>query len=308
MKNKGLIIGIIIAVVVVAGLLMMKKPAPIKKVPAKKAAMAPAAAAAKKAPTLPAKKAISKGKGGLTVRILDSKNKEVPLRIKAFRSVDSKSGIYEAALTANRMEELLPGTYDIAIESVPSKLYKNVNVVLDKESVEDMGSISGSVTMKALNAEKKSANYPMRVMSKLSGAVVAIGVTNKPLEILSGTYDIIIDTLPKQTKKDVKVESGKDTTLDIGLSTGILLVKVRDSNKQEVRIGTRITKATTNEHIVSGVANRNLELLEGVYNVEVFSIPKQIKKDVKVVAGEIASIDVVTEQQPAPAKAADKKK
>ncbi|MBI4974620.1 MAG: hypothetical protein HZC19_02255 [Candidatus Omnitrophica bacterium] len=300
MKNKSLIFGLI-AVAIVVGIALIAKPFAAKK-PAKKGAPAPTVKMEKKAAQIPAKKAISKDKGGLTVRIVDSKNKEMPLRIRAFKSITAKSSVYLTSLAANKMQEVLPGTYDIEIDTIPQTIYKNISVVRGKEKILDLGSITGSINIKALNAKKTTASYPVKILHSKSKDMVAGTTSDRPVEVFPGVYDVEIGTIPVQVRKEIKVDPGKEAISDLGCTTGTLLVKALDENKKEVRLGLRITKSENNELVTSTATNRPLEILQGVYNVEISSTPKQDRKDVKVNAGEDTLIEFLVQAPAVPPK------
>ncbi len=300
MKNKNLIIGLVVAVVVVIGFVLIVKPFASKK--AVKKAPAAAAKAPKGIPTVPIKKTFSKGMGGLTVKLVSYNNKEMSARIKAFKSDDSKSSTYVTSFMSNRMQELFPGTYDIEIETTPTRIYKNIKVSKERENVEDLGCITGSVIVKALNSKKRDAAYPVRILYSKSAIVVAAGTTNRPIEIAPGTYDVEVGTIPSQAKRDTKVDKGKETILDLG-TTGNLIIKTVDENKKEVRSNVRIKKAENNELVTSTTANRSLEILAGTYNIEILSTPPQAKKDVKVGSGEEVSEEFLVQAPPAPVTA-----
>ena len=307
MRNKKLIIGIII-VIALAGFVLVvksvlsagkgKKPAPSaqvrngsKKVPVKK------------------EKIISKGRGGLTTRILNSKNTEIPMRVKVFRVIDSRSSIYAASTVGGRMQELLPGVYDIEIDTVPQKIFKNVKIEEGKETTEDLGCVTGSLIVRVINAKKSPAYYPLRIMYGKIDEMVTAFMTNKTLELVPGVYDIEIGTSPRQYKKDVKIEAGKETIADLGCLTGILIVKTVNADKKDVRCNVRVTKADTNEIVSAAASNKPVELIKGKYNIDVMSSPRQSKKDVTVNTGEESVIEftvvapqAVSQKAAAPAK------
>ena len=303
MKNKNIVIGIIVAVAVVCVAILIKSPA--SKGVLKSAAMPASAKTSAKSPAKapakePAKKVFSKDMGGLTVKMLNSKSREISARVRAFRVVDEKSSVYAASLSANKMQELTDGSYDIEIDTVPQKLYKNIRVHSGKETIEDIGA-TGAINIKAINSSKKDAVYPVKVMPARSNASLITGTTNKPVEIIPGVYDIEIGTVPAQFKKDVKVEAGKETIIDLGCATGSLSVKASDENKKEVRLGIRVRKAGSNETIISWTTNRSIEIMEGVYDIDVLSNPVQSRKDVKVNKGEEAAVEFTVSMPPVPA-------
>lgn len=284
MKNNKFIIAVVAIVVLIGFILILK--AASSKGKAKTSAQAAQAQMKKGIQKAPANKVISKGKGGLTVRMFNSKNVEIPMRVKAFKVADSKSSVYAASSVGGRMQEVLPGTYDIEIDTVPQKIYKNIKVERAKEAVADLGCITGSLIIRTLNAKKASAYYPMRILYPKTGDMVTAYMTNKAIELIPGVYDIEVGTSPRIYRKDVKVDAGKEIIIDMGCVVGSIQVKTIDENKKSVRANVRVTRADTNEIVSSTSSNRTIELGKGSYNVEVLSYPKQTKKDVKVALGE----------------------
>lgn len=288
MRNKKLVIAII-AIVVFIGFILVTK-ALLSKGKGKKA-VPPAAQVKGNLGKAPVKKIISKGKGALTVKILNSKNAEIPMRVKIFKVTDPNSSIYTASTVGGRMQELLPGAYDIEIDTVPQKIFKNIKVNEGKETVQDLGCVTGALIIRTINAKKAPAYYPLRILYGKTNEMVTAFMTNKTLEIVPGVYDVEIGTSPRQYKKDVKVEGGKETIADLGCLTGILVVKTTDEDKKEVRCSVRVTKADTNEIVSSAISNKPIELGKGKYNIDIMSMPRQNKKDVTVNTGEESTVE-----------------
>ena len=286
MRNKKLITGMIILIAFTGLILFVKVVAP----KAKAGKAAPAAQGKKDLKKTAAQKVISKGKGALTVRIVNSKNVEIPMRIKAFRVIDARSSVYTTSSVGGRTQEVAPGTYDIEVDTVPQKIFKLVKVAEGKETVEDLGCVTGSIIVRTLNAKKAAAYYPMRVLYPKTNDMVTAYMTNKAMEIVPGVYDIEIGTSPRLYKKDVKVGPGKEVIIDMGCVAGSIIVKTVDENGKNVRLSVRITRADTNEIVSSTTSNKPVDLGKGIYNIEVLSNPKQFKKDVKLnVADELTA-------------------
>jgi hypothetical protein len=296
MRNNKVIIAIVVALAVLIGAVLI-----IKSFASKKAPVKAAAAAAKKSPAAPQKKAISKGSGALTVKTMNSKNAEVPVRVRAFRACDSKSSVYAASTAAGRTQELLPGIYDIELDTTPPKIVKDIKVNEGRETVEDLGCVTGSLTVRTINAKKAPAYYPLRILGAKTSEMVAASMTNKALEIVPGVYDIEVGVSPRQYKKDVKVEAGKEVTVDLGCLTGILTVKVADENKKDVRCTVRITRSDTNEIVSSTTSNKPVELGKGKYNIDIMSAPRQSKKDVIINTSEESTVEFTVSAAPAAA-------
>jgi|GEM_PF-1413128 hypothetical protein len=307
MKDKGLVIGVaVVAVAVVVGIFTLAKPRAVKVTAAgiqaaQKAGPAVAAGKAGKAAlAAPAKKAISKDMGALTVKMAGRKDRDVSLRAKVFKAVDSKSSVFSGTITTNRMSELAPGTYDIEIETVPAKIYKGINVAKGRETLEDLGSVIGSIEIKAVGSSNRPASYPVKIFHANSGAAAAGGSTNRPIDIVAGAYDLEIGSAPKQVKKGVKIEAGKETVLDIGIP-GAILVKAVDDTGKEAKGSVRIKKAGDQEIVSSAVINRPFDIAEGVYTVESVTSPSVKKSDVKVVPGQETVVELVLPAAPVPA-------
>lgn len=267
-------------------------------------AKAPAAkvpAGQKGTPAAASKKVLSKGMGGLTVKVVNYRKAPASLTVRAFRSVDSRSSVLQAAFPANSMQELLPGTYDIELNSTPQRIFKGIRVSEGRETVEDLGCLTGSLNVKALNPDNKAASYPVRVFRAGTRISAGVSATNRIMEMSPGLYDIEIGIVPMLVKKNVRVGAGTESVVDIGQVTGKLLVRAVDENKKELRFSFRIKNAGKNDIIATGYTNRPLEIAEGAYDIEITSSPLQGNKAVSVRSG---SETVVEAMLAAPAQGA----
>lgn len=269
-----------------------KQPAPVASVPQKGKQPAPIASA---------KKGFAPGMGGLTVKVVNAKNAPVPVRIKAFFAVDQRSSIFRAIFPSNVMQELSAGTYDLQIDAVPPMIYRGVTVAAGRETVQNMGCLTGTLVVKAINAKQKPAAYPVRILYAGTKMAVTAVIANKPVEVGPGTYDIEVGMVPLLVKKDVKVEIAKEAVIDLGCMVGDLMVKVVDETGKEKRANVRVRKAGAGEVIVTGVSNKPLEIVEGRYDVEVGLLPVQSRKDVQVKAGAETAVEFVAAPQAKPA-------
>ena len=294
MRNKKLIIAAVVIIAFIGFILVIKGILTAKK--GKK----PAAVQVKGEVGKPVKKAISKGKGLLTIKVLNSKGKEIPVKIKMFRAINSSSSIYSTSSIGGRSQELLPGTYDLEVDTIPQKIFKNVKVNEGRETVNDLGSVTGALMVKTVNAKKAPVSYPIRILYGKTNEMVTAYMTNKALEIVPGTYDIEIGTTPRQYQKNVRIDSGRESIVDVGCLTGTLTVKTVDENGKEVRCLVKITKADTGESINTIVSNKPAELMKGKYNIEIMSVPRQVKKDVAVNVGEESLFEFTVTMPPVP--------
>ena len=253
----------------------------------------------------PAKKTFSKGMGALTIKINSSDNKPQYLRVKAFSADEKNSSVYITAFGSERTQELAPGIYDIEIDTIPPKLYKNINISEGKETIRDLGAVTGSINVKALNSKKKDATLSIKIMRAKSNILVSSVVSNRPSEIVPGLYDLDIETLPRQTKNDVRIESGKQTVLDLGVVSGSIIAKAVDEKEKEARLGVRVKNAKSSSVVATTITGRALEIAPGEYDIEVLSLPAQTKKGVKIAAGEETALEFSVSappQTPASAK------
>lgn len=305
------------AVVFIIALIFIARPVFHKKGAEEKAAQAVAVKVEKGKPSTapaPTRKAVSKGMAALTVKILDTKNAPVYLNVKAFLSTDARTSVYVKSFQANKPAELLPGTYDIEIGTVPAKIHKNVNVPKDTETVEDLGCPTGSFNVKVLDSKKNPANYNILILYPKSNIIVASWRTNKPIELLPGVYDVSIEISPKRLEKGVKVDAGKETIVDLGCVSGSLSVKAADENGKQARLTVMLKNPATNETVAYGTTGKPMEVVPGTYNVDLLTLPAQSKKAIKINAGEEMTIEFLVKSPPppappkAPAKAVNKKR
>jgi hypothetical protein len=280
--NKNKLHASFVMLPIVIGLVFVVSSCSPAKAPAQKAMAEKAAPGQKGLPVLPAKKALSKGMGGLTVKVVNSKNIPSPLMVRAFRSVDSRSSALQATFIANSTQELSPGTYDIELSSTPQRIYKGVRISEGRDTVEDLGCLTGSLSVKALNAKKKAAAYPVKVLQSGTRTTAGVLIANRVLEIAPGIYDIEIGVMPMLVKKNIRVDAAKEATVDIGCVTGELLVKAADENKKERKFTVRVKKAGTKEIVATGATNRPIEVAEGIYDVEIASAPPQSNNGVNI--------------------------
>lgn len=307
MKSKAIVVVVaVVGLVAVIALVMMaraggrKAPASTPAVTSAKGAKAPASQKAV-AQTAPAKKAISKDMGGLTVKLTGVKKNEMNARGKIFRVIDAKSSVFSGTLAANRLQELPPGNYDIEMDTAPAIIRKNINVRKGGETVEDLSQMVGSIDVKVSGPAGKANPYKVKVVQEKSAVAVASGSSLKPIDIVAGTYDVQIESLPKQIIKGVRVEPGRAAPVDIG-STGSLRVKVVDDAGKEAKVPVRIRKAG-GEFVASWTSNKPLDIMPGAYDLEIGAAPADLRKDVRVSAAEETIVEAAAKAAPAPVSA-----
>lgn len=307
MKTKYLVIGLVaVAALVVIGLALKTF------LPVKSAVKAPlpdkSAQTSEKAPAV--KKTFSKDMGGLTIQVVNAKNKEVALRAKAFKSVNSRSSVYAGSLVSNKTRELAPGNYDVELDTVPQKIYKDIKISAGEETIENFGCVTGMLNIKMMNAKNKTASYPVSVYNTKTNNLIITTMANRPLELLAGTYDIEIGVLPKVLDAAVVIEPGEEKVLNLGVMTGTLTVKAVDdkgTEKKDARQSVNVRKTGTNEQVLNTKVNRSVEIRQGTYIVEIGTVPPQINKDVKIKPGEDTVVEAVirtSSQAKPPASAA----
>lgn len=302
MKNKKIVIGAV--VLVVAFLLFMV----VSGGKAKKSGAAGKTAikAGAKAQKGPSKKSIPNGMAGLTVKLQNFKKADILTGGDLFKSIDERRGVYSAHFITNNMQVVEPGTYDVVLQTSPRIIYKGIRVAGGRENIENIGCITGVLSVKMLNSAKKDAAYPIKVLQPKTGLTVANSMTNRNIELIYGTYDVEIGSLPREHKKGVKIEAGKETAIDMGFKMGSFTLNAYDENKKEARCSAKIINPANGEVVATIMSNRPADILEGVYNIEIYTMPRQVKKDVKISAGEETKVEVVV-QNPLPAAVKVKK-
>jgi len=293
MSNKKLVAAAVIIVFAMVAVIMVTgkmcpvnksiKPA-ISKIPGK----VPAKAVAKKT--------FAKDAGGLTVKVLNYKGDKLMIKGSAFIAADMRSSVYKGDFTANSMQELPAGTYDIVVNTTPRMIYKGITVSAGRETVKDIESM-GAITVKMLNSKKLPASYPVHVFSEKYGGVIASGLTNRPIDIIPGTYEAEIGGVPSLPRKTIRVSPGKEVIEDIGCITGSMTVKVIDTNGKEVRSMFTARRAGTKDTIATSSANAPLEIKEGLYDVEISIKPLQVKNGVKITSGENSAVEFTVAPQ-----------
>lgn len=301
MKDKKLIIGIIVIAALAAGFVLIMKSSGSKSKAALKPVTAGKVQKGKVPP--PAVKTFSKDMGGLTVKVLGSKAKSIPVRVAAYKAADSNSSLFVVIFASDKMQELPPGAYDIVIDTTPTKIYKNIKISKGKETVENLGQVTGLLNVKAQNARKKDAFYPVRVTYPGTNMTIANTTASRPIEVVGGSYDVEIVSMPRQTRKGVNIEPGKETVIDLGCTTGMLTVKAVDVNNNGLRYGVSVIKPDNNEIIISDRTNRPIEVPQGTYKVGIASSPPQNKANVVIKSGEETSVEFKIET-PVPAASA----
>ena len=287
MKDKKMVAAIVGVLVVIAVVMITTgKMRPVVKSAKPASTKTPGAAPVKVA----AKKIFSENAGGLTAKVLNYKGAGLELKGSAFIAMDPRSSVHKAEITSNIMQELPAGTYDIVMNTVPRMIYKNIIVSEGKETIKDIESM-GAITVKMLNSKKLPAAYPVRVFSGKVGSALVLGSTNRPIDIMSGAYEIEIGGIPPFPRKMIKVFSGKEAIEDIGCVTGSMTVKVVDASGKEVRSMFMIRKAGKRDVITAGSTNNPVEIAEGIYDVEVSLRPSQVKSGIKITAGDSSVVE-----------------
>lgn len=149
--------------------------------------------------------------GALTIKALKANNKE---GLYNFKILDRQSGFVMGAGVTNKTVETLPGSYDIEIGGTVSQVKKGVNIEAGKDTVIDLGVLTGSIVAKAKDADGKEIRYTVNIKVSGSSQSVATGATGVDIEVAPGTYDIELMSSPKQTIKNIKVSAGEVKGVD----------------------------------------------------------------------------------------------
>ena len=293
MKNKVIVLAVAVAVAALAVFLIIRS------------------SSSKNMKTAKAKKTFQKGMGGLTVKVKNSSGKPQYLGMRIFRAEDKKSGIFITVSTSEKMQELSPGRYDVEIDTVPPKLYKDIDVSEGRERVESLGAITGTLYVKALDSKKKEFVLPIKTTRPGPGSFAALITANRNAEFAPGTYNLEIATVPPQARNGVHIDAGKAALINLGVVTGSITVKALDGSGKPERFNVRLINIANKAAAAATITNRPLEILPGDYDIELQSTPAQVKKGIKVSAGEETSVEftvLAPVQASVPTPAPSKKK
>ncbi len=291
MRNKVFIAVTLLAAVILVVFISIRTVGSAARLAKKKAVTAGAPVKAVVKNEADVKKVYAKGNGAINIQVKGSKGSPLNIGVKAFRSDGKDSSVFAASLFSGRTQELSAGTYDIELDTVPSKIYKNIEVKDGKATIRDLGSVTGSINVKALDSKKRNIPAGISLFYPGSKNVVAAGMANSPCEIVGGEYDIEIAITPKQLRKGVKIENGKETIIDLGVVSGSLIVKAVNEAGDELKLAVRVR--SKDGYMATGmISGRPSEIGPGTYDVEVMSSPVIIKNDVKITAGEDTVLQV----------------
>ena len=123
--------------------------------------------------------------------------------------------------------------------------------------------------------------------------IVFVGHTGNPASLVVGTYDIKIPVHPTLWIRDVVIENGKTTDLDVGGYSRIL-VNGKDSSGKSLEIDFDVYTPDDKENIViKGMTNQPSEyILAGTYDIEIKIDPPIFEKAVRIEAGVDTIIDL----------------
>ena len=163
---------------------------------------------------------VSKGKetvedlaasGALNLKVLNSKNKTANWSV---RVMQPRSGLVIANMAAGMPFEILPGVYDIEIGTMPRYTKSGIKIEAGKETVADLGCLTGSLSVNVADENGKAISCGFRVKKGSSSEYVTSGIANRPSELLPGTYDVEVLVNPIQSKSGIKVSAGTDVVID----------------------------------------------------------------------------------------------
>ncbi len=153
----------------------------------------------------------------------------------------------------------------------------------------------GGLNVRALNSKNRPNVFNVKAFKSegpRSGIYVRSFVSGKMQELAPGIYDIELDTVPQKIFKGIKVSAGKETLEDLDCVTGSLNVKISDSKNNPASFPISVYHPKTGIKIASGAVNRPLELLAGVYDIEIAVLPKVTQAEVTIEPGKEKPLDL----------------
>lgn len=146
----------------------------------------------------------------------------------------------------------------------------------------------GGLNVRALNSRNRPNVFNIKAFKSEgsgSGVYIKSFVSGKIQEFAPGVYDIILDTVPQKLFKGIKVAAGEETLKDLNSVTGSLNVKITDSKNKPATFPVSVYYSKTDIKVAAVTANRPLELLAGVYDVEIGTLPKITESAVTIDPG-----------------------
>ncbi len=152
----------------------------------------------------------------------------------------------------------------------------------------------GGLNVRALNARNRQNVLMVKAFKSEGSSSIYVRsfISGKTQELAPGIYDIELNTVPQKIFKGIKVSAGEETLEALNCVTGSLNIKISDYKNNPAFFPVSVYHPKTNIKIASGVANRPLELLAGVYDIEIAVLPKITQAAVIIEPGKEKSLDL----------------
>jgi Ca-activated chloride channel family protein len=103
-------------------------------------------------------------------------------------------------------------------------------------------------------------------------------------------YDLVVHTLPKITKSNISIIKHMHNTINVDAPQGYLKFTAPKSSSQN-GVLMRVMEKDKSQTINTQVFNSKDKYLIGIYDVEIFTLPRIIKR-IEITQGQLSTIDV----------------
>ena len=206
---------------------------------------------------------------------------------------------------------LKPFVIGLGLEPDVIDAFKCVGNYYDATSEETFKDVLGIVISQALNnttaqvnlldelGRPTETNVPMTFYDVFSGQVRYnyLHTINSrgnpdtiPLDPL-GSYNLTVHTIPPVKKKDIKLISGKHSTIALDAPQGDLKLKMNGYNEYK-DLKAIVRQGSKNEVLVVQNFNETQRYITGKYDLEILTLPRTYIKDVNVAQSRTTTVEI----------------
>ena len=102
---------------------------------------------------------------------------------------------------------------------------EDVKVEAGKEGIVDLGCITGTLIIKATDENGKDVRQTVRISKADNNEMVSSSLANRPIELAGGKYNIEVLSTPRQSKKDVSVKAGEESSVEFTVKAPVAAQK-----------------------------------------------------------------------------------
>ncbi len=203
--------------------------------------------------------------GGIRLELVDAGGQFVKVMAHL---VDRESGAVLRDFSTWYNQPVLPGSYDVRIDSNPPLLRRNVQVTERDLSI--VGLRNGSLRVNALGLGGVKPNWEIELRDSQSGEAVYKSMVGREQTVMSGDYQLVVFSHP-QISMPVKIGPAEVKT--VSLQTGLLRIEALDNQGRRANYPVTLEDSSGKE---SGRLNtwEDATPLPGSYQMVIHSQPE----------------------------------